>query len=178
MVSFPQVSQPKPCISPPSPPIRATCSANLILLDFITRKILGEQYRSLSSSLCSFLHPLSIVPCHSICSYLAVRTYCIFSTEHLLTRHLAEIQFSCFAFCFRPIPTSDRLVLAGQCSCPYSDGRQDLAHLEIKVAFSAAISKLCHLNSNFLDARFIQALQLIFYDSTLNKQREKKHVCV
>jgi len=37
-------------------PIRATCHAYFILLDFITRTILGEQYRSLSSSLCSFLH--------------------------------------------------------------------------------------------------------------------------
>jgi hypothetical protein len=37
-------------------PIRATCLAHLILLDFITRTIVGEQYRSLSSSLCSFLH--------------------------------------------------------------------------------------------------------------------------
>ena len=37
-------------------PIRATCPAHLILLDFITRKILGEQYRTLSSSFCSFLH--------------------------------------------------------------------------------------------------------------------------
>ena len=36
--------------------IRATCSAHLILLVFITRTIFGEQYRSLSSSLCSFLH--------------------------------------------------------------------------------------------------------------------------
>jgi len=42
-------------ISPLSP-IRATCPAYLILLDFITRTILCEQYRSLSSSLCSFLH--------------------------------------------------------------------------------------------------------------------------
>ena len=37
-------------------PIRATCPVHLILLDFITRPIFGEQYRSLSYSLCSFLH--------------------------------------------------------------------------------------------------------------------------
>jgi len=36
--------------------IRATCPAHLILLDFITRKILGQQYRTLCSSLCSFLY--------------------------------------------------------------------------------------------------------------------------
>ena len=36
--------------------IRATCPAHLILLDFLTQTILGEQYRSLSSSLCNFLH--------------------------------------------------------------------------------------------------------------------------
>ena len=36
--------------------IQATCLAHLILLDFITCTTLGEQYRSLSSSLSSFLH--------------------------------------------------------------------------------------------------------------------------
>jgi hypothetical protein len=36
-------------------PMLATCPASLILLDLITRTILGEKYRSLSSSLCSFL---------------------------------------------------------------------------------------------------------------------------
>ena len=42
-------------------PIRATCPAHLIILDFITRIILGEEYSSLSSLLCSFLHSI-VVP--------------------------------------------------------------------------------------------------------------------
>jgi len=39
-------------------PIRVTRTAHLILFDLITRKILGDQYRSLSSSLLtrSFIH--------------------------------------------------------------------------------------------------------------------------
>ena len=41
---------------PLSPPIRATCPAHLIPLDFISRTILGEEYRSFSSSLCNLLH--------------------------------------------------------------------------------------------------------------------------
>ena len=36
----------------------ATCLTHLILLIFITRTTFGEQYRSLSFSLCSFLHSL------------------------------------------------------------------------------------------------------------------------
>ena len=58
VVSFPQVSPPKPCETPLFSPVCATCPVHLILLDFITRTILDEQYRSLSSSLCSFLHSL------------------------------------------------------------------------------------------------------------------------
>ena len=44
--------------TPLLPPICVTCPAHLIILDFITWTILGEEYRSLSSSLSSFLHYL------------------------------------------------------------------------------------------------------------------------
>jgi len=37
-------------------PIHATCTLHCTLLDLNTQIIFGEQYRSLSSSLCSFLH--------------------------------------------------------------------------------------------------------------------------
>ena len=46
----------KTLYTPLSPPIRATCQAHFILLDVITRTILGEEYKSFSSSLCSLLH--------------------------------------------------------------------------------------------------------------------------
>ena len=57
MASFPQVSSLKPCIHLFSPSC-ATCPAHLILLNLITRTKLGEEYRLLNSSLCSFLHSL------------------------------------------------------------------------------------------------------------------------
>src|SRR5215471_1036090 len=51
--------------TPLSSPIRATCPAHLIRLDFTTRKILGKEYRSFSSSLCSFPHSRHLVPLRS-----------------------------------------------------------------------------------------------------------------
>ena len=53
---FPSDFPTKTLYTPLSSPIRTTSPAHLILLVFITRTMLGEEYRSFSSSLCNLLH--------------------------------------------------------------------------------------------------------------------------
>ena len=53
---FPSGFPTKTLYTPLSSPIRATCPAHLIFLHFITHTILGEEYKSFSSSLCNLLH--------------------------------------------------------------------------------------------------------------------------
>ena len=55
---FPSVFPTKTLYTRLCSPLRSTCPSHLILLNFINRTIFGEEFRSLSSSLCSFHHSL------------------------------------------------------------------------------------------------------------------------
>ena len=69
---FPSGFPTKTCIHPSSP--CATRPAHLILLDLITQTILGEEYRSLSFSLCSFCNFILLIInfiLHMACTYQA-----------------------------------------------------------------------------------------------------------
>ena len=88
---FPSDFPTKTVYTPVSSTIHDTCTAQFNLLDFITHTILGEEYKSFSSSLCNLLH--YIVPPRSK-----------YSPQHHVLKH-PQLPFlpPCQGPCFTPI---------------------------------------------------------------------------
>jgi len=64
-------------------PMHATCIPHLIPLDLFTRIIVGEEYQSLNSSICSFLHSpvtLSLLGQNILFSTLFSKTLSLYSS--------------------------------------------------------------------------------------------------
>jgi hypothetical protein len=79
-------------------PTHATCPTHLIFLDLITQTISNEQHRTLSSSLCSFLHsPVTssvLDPQMSLCTVFPNTVPLMWQTEfHTHTNEQTNIQF-------------------------------------------------------------------------------------
>ena len=78
-------------INPLSSPIRATCPTHLILLDFINHTILGEQYKSFSSSLYNLLHSASSTLCSFTAEINVINTFTLHAPYANLKKEEKEV---------------------------------------------------------------------------------------
>ena len=117
----------KSLYTPLSSPIRATCPPHLTLLHFITRTILGEQYKSFSSSLCNLLH--SPVTSSILGPNILLNT--MFSnTLSFLPPAMPTTKFDIVIYCY------------SKCHS-YLPFRSTVRHLNITILFAPYSSSLC-----------------------------------
>ena len=110
-------------------PIHAACPAHLILLDFITQIITGEEYRSLSCALCSFLHFLvtsSLLGPHILLNTLSLFYYVLLTVHLSIILVINQLNYPqsmllprCEQPCFTPIKNTGKIYSLTINKCKY-----------------------------------------------------------
>ena len=133
----------------------ATCPTHLILLDFITRKILGEQYTSLISSLCSFFHSLD--------------TSSLLGPNILLPKYPHPTFLpQCEQPSFTPIQNNSNIILLYFLIFKLLDSNVD--YKRFCTEWQHALPEfILHLINSRIEFRFVMVVPKYFNSSTLSK---------